>query len=40
MRVLKGLVGTGNFIIVFERWILLHAATIEFTSENKTGRTE
>lgn len=32
--------GTGNLIIVLERQLLLHAATIEFTGENKSGRTE
>lgn len=40
VRVLKRLVGTGNLIIVLERQLLLRAATIEFTGENKSGRTE
>ena len=40
VRVLKGRVGTNNFIIVFKRRLLLCAATMEFTSENKSGRTE
>lgn len=33
-------VGTHNFIIVLKRRVLPHAATVEFASENKSGRTE
>lgn len=35
-----GVVGMQNFIIVLKRRVLPHAATVEFASENKSGRTE